>query len=65
MTFPIERLPGYLVVVERFYTVVVKVFYASGCLCSGIYAGTYFPGDAAAGILVGIACSGLVYTVFA
>ncbi len=52
------------VAIERLYMFLV-VFYVLLAACSGIYAGAYSPGDAAAGILVGIACSGLVYTIFA
>ena len=49
---------------EKLYTAFM-VLYALLVVCSGIYKGEYSPGDAAAGFFAGMACSGLVYTLFA
>lgn len=49
---------------EKLYTALI-VLYAFLVAWSGIYKGVYSPGDAAAGMFAGIACSGLAYTLFA
>ncbi len=50
--------------VEKLYTAAV-VLYAFLVSCRVIFTGPCCPADAVAGIIAGIGCSGLVYTLFA
>ncbi len=50
--------------IERVFTAVM-VFYALLVAYSRVYVGVHYPGDIVTGALIGIACAGLVYTVFA